>query len=303
VAEELSFSRAAERLSIAQPWLSSRIRALEEELGAQLFLRSTRKVVLTPQGLQLYGLVEPLAQQASQSLAAVEMFRAQTQTTLKLGVMATQGRDLRISRLLRLFQARHPGIMLNVERGYSRTLYERLRDGKLDLALVTGPVTAPELDRLPCSRIRWAVVIRRDNPLAEQERLTAADLRQQRLYVYPQALTPSIDGFQAALGRAGAELVRDPDPTPELLLQPQDGAHCAVSVILPVETELTLPDGLCLKVVEGAPDMPVDLIRPKSALAHRSAAAFWRLAAQELGPSWAEPLPGSAEAPEPGQRV
>ena len=53
VAEELNFSRAAERLHIAQPALSAQIRALESQVGCELFTRTTRKVELTPNGEML----------------------------------------------------------------------------------------------------------------------------------------------------------------------------------------------------------------------------------------------------------
>lgn len=70
VADELNFTRAAERLFIAQQALSAQIRQLEERVGAQLFERSTRKVELTPAGHALYEQAGPLLAGAEAAVAA-----------------------------------------------------------------------------------------------------------------------------------------------------------------------------------------------------------------------------------------
>src|SRR3954451_6359720 len=131
IAEERSFTRAAERLWIAQPGLSTQIRRLEAELGVLLFNRHTRGVDLTDAG-------EVFLERARVALAAADAAAA-IGSDLEAGVvgsvrleLATVARWHRTSDVLERFTREREGVELTVIEGYGGTLWRDLRDSHLD---------------------------------------------------------------------------------------------------------------------------------------------------------------------------
>ena len=154
VAEELHFTRAALRLNIAQPPLSQQIRALEGELGVQLFLRTRRSVALTDAG-------HALLVRAREMLAATRSLPGELQRVargevglLRIGFSST----LPLTKVLRDVVAdhrrTHPDVALNLREMHSQQQFDGLLRGELDVGLVRYNESAPEGIRL--------VVLRRD---------------------------------------------------------------------------------------------------------------------------------------------
>ena len=154
VAEELHFTRAALRLNIAQPPLSQQIRALEDELGVQLFLRTRRSVALTDAG-------HALLVRAREMLAAAQSLPGELQRVargevglLRIGFSST----LPLTKVLRDVVAdhrrTHPDVALNLREMHSQQQFGGLLRGELDVGLVRYNESAPEGIRL--------VVLRRD---------------------------------------------------------------------------------------------------------------------------------------------
>ena len=154
VAEELHFTRAALRLNIAQPPLSQQIRALEEQLGVQLFVRTRRSVALTDAG-------QALLVRARQMLAAAQSLPGELQRVargevglLRIGFSST----LPLTKVLRDIVAdhrrTHPDVALNLREMHSQQQFDGLLRGELDVGLVRYNESAPEGIRL--------VVLRRD---------------------------------------------------------------------------------------------------------------------------------------------
>jgi DNA-binding transcriptional LysR family regulator len=154
VAEELHFTRAALRLNIAQPPLSQQIRALEGELGVQLFLRTRRSVALTDAG-------QALLVRAREMLAAAQSLPGELQRVargevglLRIGFSST----LPLTKVLRDVVAdhrrTHPDVALNLREMHSQQQFDGLLRGELDVGLVRYNESAPEGIRL--------VVLRRD---------------------------------------------------------------------------------------------------------------------------------------------
>ena len=136
VAEERSFTRAAERVAIVQSGLSSSIRALEAELGADLFTRSTRRVTLTAAG----GALLP---EARRSLAAARAARDAVAAVdglqrgeLSVGISQVLPPSVHLPELFALFQRTYPGVELRLRQAGPSTHIAGLRDGSLDLAFI-----------------------------------------------------------------------------------------------------------------------------------------------------------------------
>src|SRR5229473_6061653 len=138
VAEELSFTRAARRLSYVQSALSVSIRALERDLGVRLFDRTTHGVALTDAG-------EALLPSARQTLASVEQTRdlaaalkGVLRGTLRIGIMQSFG-YLDVPALLGRFHHEHPHVAIEMRpsAGGSHALVQELKRGDTDIAFVS----------------------------------------------------------------------------------------------------------------------------------------------------------------------
>jgi DNA-binding transcriptional LysR family regulator len=175
VAEEQSFTRAAERLWIAQPGLSQQIRALERELGLRLFDRLSRGVVLTEPGRIFLDKARLAIAAADDALATGRDAGAGLIGHLRLG-LSTQARTELWPLVVEAFRARRPEVELTVMEAGSDTLVRDLRDGRLDAAIVLGPVTQSQLCSAVLEERRVVVALSERHRLARCERITADDL-------------------------------------------------------------------------------------------------------------------------------
>jgi DNA-binding transcriptional LysR family regulator len=136
VADEQHFTRAAQRVHIVQSALSTSIRALEVELGAQLFVRSTRRVKLTPAGTALYEKAIVVLAGVREARAAVTAVQGLERGSLTIGVVQSIGPFLNLADLLANFRAAHPGIDIRVHQGSTTSLMHDVRSSRIDLAIV-----------------------------------------------------------------------------------------------------------------------------------------------------------------------
>jgi DNA-binding transcriptional LysR family regulator len=138
VAEELHFTRAAERLYIGQPALSEQIRRLEAELGVELLRRTTRKVELTPAGEEFLSRARRILAEADEALAdAARAARGET-GSLRVATGATGGLDL-VPRVLRAFRQARPRVHLELRQSDWVDYSAGLRDGSADAAFLWLP--------------------------------------------------------------------------------------------------------------------------------------------------------------------
>src|SRR5919198_4025886 len=141
VAEEASFTRAADRLHLVQSAVSASVRALERELGAALFDRTTRRVELTDAGEALLPEARNVLAAVGAAREAVDQVSGGLRGTLRIGTMQGQAmRAISVPRLLARFRAEHPGVEIQVgHTGGSVLMAEHVRAGRLDLAFVSLP--------------------------------------------------------------------------------------------------------------------------------------------------------------------
>ncbi|MDQ0391595.1 LysR substrate-binding domain-containing protein [Labrys monachus] len=144
VAEELHFTRASQRINIVQSALSSSIRALEDELEAKLFVRTTRQVRLTAAGQVFLEKAQAVIEAAREAREAVGEVTGLRRGTLSIGAAQSLPAFLDLPEVLAAFHARHPAIEVRLCQGSSSHLLEKVRDGRLDLAIV--PICAPPAD-------------------------------------------------------------------------------------------------------------------------------------------------------------
>jgi DNA-binding transcriptional LysR family regulator len=176
VAEELNFSRAAERLHIAQPALSAQIRTLETQLGCDLFQRTTRKVELTPAGRLLLPDARDLVERADLAAAKLVAAARGQQGLLRVGFVAHGAGELSTA-ILRRFGEELPAI--EVELVEARTLEGSQRmvaAQETDAAFVWLPILHDELVGEPVAHERKLVAMHPEHRLASKSVVDVADL-------------------------------------------------------------------------------------------------------------------------------
>ncbi|MCP9956372.1 LysR family transcriptional regulator [Streptomyces sudanensis] len=142
VAEARHFTRAAERVHVSQPSLSQQIRALERELGAELFSRARGNVALTDAGEALLPLARRILADADTARHEVQELVRLRRGRVRLGATPSLCTGL-LPEVLRTFHDLYPGVRLLVQESGSRDLVRELARGALDLALVVLPLPAP----------------------------------------------------------------------------------------------------------------------------------------------------------------
>jgi DNA-binding transcriptional LysR family regulator len=169
VAEELSFSRAAQRLRVAQPALSRAIKQLEQSLGADVLERTRHRVRLTPAGAVLLREIALLLQQVEESMRRVRRTAAGEEGELRLGYIGPPTQPF-LGRLLREYRKRYPLVSLHLEERTPERVWEMVAKGRLSAAL-TRPVLAHEALGLRTILLReekLGIVVPARHPLARR---------------------------------------------------------------------------------------------------------------------------------------
>lgn len=168
VADELSFSRAARKLHIAQPALTAHVKQLEQAVGTRLFDRTNRINDLTAAGKALVGESQAIVGRAN-SLAQTARRAKDGQTlTLRVGLIPPAAIRV-IAETLRLFSRQLPAVEVTVRQDNQYELVERLTDGELDLVLGRPLKTRKrrKIFQRPVLVEEQGVVLREDDPFAE----------------------------------------------------------------------------------------------------------------------------------------
>ncbi len=143
-AKELSFSKAAEGLFISQPAVSQTIKLLEEELGGQLFLRTSRGVQLTREGEVLFKYIEQafkLIETGEQKLADIHNLLS---GEIKIGASDTLSKYYLLP-YLKMFHERYPQVRIQVTNRTTPETVSLLKSGYVDLGIVNLPIEAEQV--------------------------------------------------------------------------------------------------------------------------------------------------------------
>ncbi|HEY1702385.1 MAG TPA: LysR family transcriptional regulator [Trebonia sp.] len=187
VAEEASFTRAAQRVNISQSGVSAQVRQLEKDLGATLFERSARAVTLTGAGEAAVKHAREVLSAAAAMRQAVGEVTGVISGHLAVGMVTACGVPGLFEALDRFHRA-HPGVTITLTEDDSVALTARVRAGTADVALIGTPDPPPaDLPSLTIVRERLVVAGHSQDPrLAERPRLTLPDLAGARLICMPR---------------------------------------------------------------------------------------------------------------------
>ncbi|OBI92018.1 LysR family transcriptional regulator [Mycobacterium sp. 1245805.9] len=178
VADNLSFTRAARRLHVVQSGVSATIKALERELGAELFVRGPAGVTLTSAGRALAPHARATIDAARVAKDAVAAAGGSVGGTVRLGTLMSVN-NIDMPTLLAELRARHPGVLVQIRfaRAGSAGLAQQLRDGSLDVALLVFPDGPPaDLHTRLVAAFPLLLLVPADHPLAGRESVSLAEL-------------------------------------------------------------------------------------------------------------------------------
>lgn len=161
VAEEGSITRAAERLHRVPSNLSTRLKQLEEQLGVELFVRERQRLQLSPAGKVLLDYTGKLFALRDQASAAV--MGGKPAGDFALGTMYSTA-AIHLPALLACYHKQYPAVNLQVQSAPSGELLEGLLTGRLDAALVDGPLELAGLDGVPLCEERLVLITEIDHP-------------------------------------------------------------------------------------------------------------------------------------------
>lgn len=157
VADEGNLTRAAELLFTSQPAISAHIKALEEELGVELFQRTPKGMQLTPSGELLYQKAAGILISADELKSAAQSLRQELVGELRIGVH-TDFEFVRIADLLKNFTGKHPRVQLHLLAGMTATIIPDVRKGNLDGGFFFGTAKSADLAIFELSQVPMKVV-------------------------------------------------------------------------------------------------------------------------------------------------
>ncbi|HET9731060.1 MAG TPA: LysR substrate-binding domain-containing protein [Acidimicrobiales bacterium] len=253
VAEEGRFTRAAARLHVAQPSISSAVAALEQELGASLFHRERHEVTLTGAGEVFLPWARQVLADCEAGAEAVRDLLGLRRGRLVIGATPSLTTNL-LPPVLARFHAEHGGIELTVHEAGSQDLVDRLGKGEMDLAVVILPVDRPWVASRALLHEELVLAVNRRHPLAHRKSIRVSELESVPLVMFK-------DGYD--LREATMQACRQAGFSPVMAVQglEMDGALAIAAA------------GVAAAVVPGsvvAPSSPLRAIRFRGAALERT---------------------------------
>lgn len=185
VAQEGSFSRAAEKLEVSQPTLSMAVKKLEEELGAELFYSFNRRQNLTDEGLRLKEGVAKLLEVYQETIENVKLSDYVGSGAVTLGLSPLFGACF-FGNLIPSFSAAYPNIKINMIEDGANKIDELVEKGEVDLAVTLNTERTASFASCHFSTQRNVALLHKKHPLANAKSITVADLKEDSFAIFNQ---------------------------------------------------------------------------------------------------------------------
>ena len=186
IAEEGSISAAAESLNLSQPNISRQMTLLEKELGAKLFERGSRRIVLTEEGMLLRRRAVEILQLADTAVTEIGSAGKDVIGTVRIGCGETDAMRV-VARAIRRFSETYPMVRFELHSGNAEDVSDLLERGLVDFGVLIEPTDKTRYDYLSFpTDIRWGALVRRDDPLARLYGVSPSDISGRRVIVSRQ---------------------------------------------------------------------------------------------------------------------
>lgn len=202
VAEERHFTRAAARLNMQQPPLSQQIRALEQELGFELFKRHPKGVDLTAGGLVFLDEARVILARVEQGSLKASRAAHGIEGTLVIGFTSSAAAHPLIPRIIRAYREHYPGVELSIKEGSAREVTEDTTEKRIDIGILRVPVSAPQsltFHRLLNEEMLLALPVGHSLLKGPEPKISMIDLKDERFILVRR---PGAPGMYANLIKA-----------------------------------------------------------------------------------------------------
>lgn len=254
IAEEGSFTRAAEKLGIGQPPLSQQIKALEREVGTQLFRRLPHGVALTEAGQAFHSKVAPLPLEAQDAIRLAQKAAAGESGVLRLGFTGTAAINPLVPASIRHFKQLYPTVEIQISEGNSATHEKALLDDRLDAAILRPSLSDLEaLTEEALLEEPLLAALPANHPEARTpDAVDLWDLRREAFIVPPREVSLSLHDtiIQACMDRGFSPLLGSPAPQIASILSVV-AAELGVALMPAAIAELRFP-GVALRPLKHA---------------------------------------------------
>ena len=199
VTREGTISGAAHALHLSQPSLSRQIQELERELGCTLFERGSRRITLTEAGMRLRRRAEEIVDLVGRTETELRISADSLAGEVRIGSGETPGMALVADAIAEL-QQDYPLMRFSLFSGNAEDVSERLDNGRIDFGLFIGHANFDRYEtlKLPAHDV-WGAFMRRDDPLAAHDTITAQELLDKPLVISRQAGREMRDWFGCEL--------------------------------------------------------------------------------------------------------
>lgn len=266
LADELHFARAAERLYIEQPALSQRIRRLERRVGAELFVRDTRNVRLTPAGAEFLSDVTEVLRRLDEAVSRARAIGSGSSGTLRLAYTLSVGYET-LPILLSDVDDELPDLAVEALEMWEKDLLAAVSQRTSDVGLVRYDPDEPEIVSTLVRSEPLVVAVPHGHHLADRTGVRLAELADERFVITPSNLAPGYQRLiEQVFARAGF--------TPKAVANPVPGSRVmsvlkrnAAVALLPASAQLVHPVGVAafVPIEEEFAALPVWLIHRRDA--------------------------------------
>ncbi|NDV22882.1 LysR family transcriptional regulator [Desulfovibrio sp. JC022] len=192
VAEELHFGRAARRVHIAQPPFSQQIKGLEEELGARLLERNSRKVRLTNEGRYFYKQAMDIVAQAEDAAATVGRMAKGEYGNIKVGFMEI-AMDSLLPEAVRSFSHRYPGVSVRLSQFGASIQLQKISSGEMDVGFSTVYLHAMEgLSSVKLFSRKHVLAVPEDHIFTAEKSVSLTEIARENLLMFPRSGQPDL---------------------------------------------------------------------------------------------------------------